>query len=116
MRRKDRGAHHCTKLSTYGTIVSLHQKLHASCTAPGHATTPAAPFAVATLQTMALRSAAAGLLLLAAFFVTLLVGNAEAADLGTPHATVVKLRTKDFDDHLKDPANGLWLLKFYAPW
>ncbi|KAL9187144.1 hypothetical protein ACHAXT_010864 [Thalassiosira profunda] len=64
---------------------------------------------------MALRSAAAAPLLLAAL-VALLVGIAGAADLGTPHATVVKLRTKDFDDHLKDPANGLWLLKFYAPW
>ena len=64
---------------------------------------------------MALRSAAASLLLLAAFLVALL-GIVGAADLGTPHATVVTLRTKDFDDHLKDPANGLWLLKFYAPW
>lgn len=39
-----------------------------------------------------------------------------AAEIGKPHSTVIALKEKDFDDHLNDPANGLWLLKFYAPW
>lgn len=39
-----------------------------------------------------------------------------AAEIGKPHSTVITLKEKNFDDHLNDPANGLWLLKFYAPW
>lgn len=39
-----------------------------------------------------------------------------AAEIGTPHSTVVALTADNFDDHLSDPANGLWFLKFYAPW
>ena len=39
-----------------------------------------------------------------------------AAEIGTPHSTVVDLTSDTFDDHLSDPANGLWFLKFYAPW
>lgn len=39
-----------------------------------------------------------------------------AAEIGTPHSTVVDLTADTFDDHLSDPANGLWFLKFYAPW
>ncbi|KAL7538139.1 hypothetical protein ACHAWF_006007 [Thalassiosira exigua] len=41
---------------------------------------------------------------------------AEAASMGVPHSTVVKLHEKNFDVQLSDPANGLWLIKFYAPW
>eukprot|EP00586_Coscinodiscus_wailesii_P003666 CAMPEP_0172488576 /NCGR_PEP_ID=MMETSP1066-20121228/18170_1 /TAXON_ID=671091 /ORGANISM="Coscinodiscus wailesii, Strain CCMP2513" /LENGTH=451 /DNA_ID=CAMNT_0013255889 /DNA_START=169 /DNA_END=1524 /DNA_ORIENTATION=+ len=32
------------------------------------------------------------------------------------HDSVQKLTEKNFDEALADPANGLWLLKFYAPW
>ena len=39
-----------------------------------------------------------------------------AAEIGKPHSTVIVLNGKNFDDHLNDSANGLWLLKFYAPW
>mmetsp|Transcript_46 Transcript_46/g.111 ORF Transcript_46/g.111 Transcript_46/m.111 type:complete len:491 (-) Transcript_46:413-1885(-) len=39
-----------------------------------------------------------------------------AAEIGKPHSSVITLGEKNFDDHLNDPANGLWLLKFYAPW
>ena len=39
-----------------------------------------------------------------------------AEEIGKPHSTVIHLKDKDFDAHLNDPANGLWLLKFYAPW
>jgi len=38
------------------------------------------------------------------------------AEIGKPHSTVITLKDNNFDDHLKDPANGLWLVKFYAPW
>ena len=50
-----------------------------------------------------------------AIFAAAFVG-AEAAEIGKPHSTVVSLTTTTFDDHINDPANGLWLLKFYAPW
>ena len=39
-----------------------------------------------------------------------------AAEIGKPHSKVINLKNDNFDDHLNDPANGLWLLKFYAPW
>ena len=51
------------------------------------------------------------LLLISFFAITL-----AAEKVGEPHSTVVKLNESNFDDHLNDPANGLWLLKFYAPW
>ena len=51
------------------------------------------------------------LLLLASFA----AGN-QAAEIGQPHSTVITLTTKTFQKHIDDPANGLWLLKFYAPW
>ena len=36
---------------------------------------------------------------------------------GTPHDKVIDLTDETFDDIVTtDPANGLWLLKFYAPW
>ena len=31
-----------------------------------------------------------------------------------PHSTVQVLTEDNFDDALNDPANGLWLLKFYG--
>jgi len=40
----------------------------------------------------------------------------QAAEIGKPHSTVIALTGKTFDEHINDPANGLWLLKFYAPW
>jgi protein disulfide-isomerase-like protein len=35
---------------------------------------------------------------------------------GTPHHTVQTLTADNFQEALEDPANGLWLLKFWAPW
>lgn len=35
---------------------------------------------------------------------------------GTPHGQVVTLTESNFEDAISDPANGLWFLKFYAPW
>jgi protein disulfide-isomerase len=40
-----------------------------------------------------------------------------AAQIGTPHSTVIPLTSKTFDTYVtSDNANTLWLLKFYAPW
>ncbi len=36
--------------------------------------------------------------------------------MGEPHSTVQALTSTTFRPALNDPANGLWLLKFYAPW
>ena len=33
---------------------------------------------------------------------------------GKPHSTVQDLTEDNFDEALNDPANGLWLLKFYG--
>jgi len=44
------------------------------------------------------------------------VVRAEAIETGKPHSTVQILTDDNVDDALNDPANGLWLLKFYAPW
>lgn len=48
----------------------------------------------------------------------LMVGSVAvgAAEIGKPHSTVITLKGSNFDEHLEDPANGLWLVKFYAPW
>jgi hypothetical protein len=35
---------------------------------------------------------------------------------GTAHDAVVVLDAQSFPQAIKDPANPLWLLKFYAPW
>jgi hypothetical protein len=35
---------------------------------------------------------------------------------GTPHKTVQVLTDINFESSINDPANGFWLLKFYAPW
>jgi len=43
----------------------------------------------------------------------LLVGTTSA---GTPYKTVQVLTDLNFDSSINDPANGFWLLKFYAPW
>lgn len=41
----------------------------------------------------------------------------KATASGTPHSEVVELNSNNFESTVKqDPANGLWLLKFYAPW
>ena len=40
----------------------------------------------------------------------------EAVKTGTPHSTVQSLTKAVFRKAIQDPANGLWLLKFYAPW
>lgn len=45
-----------------------------------------------------------------------LLTTTTAAEIGKPHSTVITLTATNFDEHLNDPANGLWLLKFYAPW
>lgn len=47
---------------------------------------------------------------------SLLLANNATATTGKPHSTVQTLTTKNFNEALNDPANGLWLLKFYAPW
>ena len=41
---------------------------------------------------------------------------AAATDIvtGKPHTTVQVLTETNFDEALNDPANGLWLLKFYG--
>jgi protein disulfide-isomerase-like protein len=39
-----------------------------------------------------------------------------SATIGTPHQAVVDLKDDTFHPSLADPANSLWLLKFYAPW
>ena len=46
----------------------------------------------------------------------IIISAVQAADIGKPHSTVITLKDNNFDEHLNDPANGLWLLKFYAPW
>ena len=35
---------------------------------------------------------------------------------GKAHSTVQTLTKENFQSALEDPANGLWFLKFYAPW
>jgi len=42
--------------------------------------------------------------------------SSSGAKIGQPHSTVIKLTASNFDEHINDPSNGLWLLKFYAPW
>jgi protein disulfide-isomerase-like protein len=39
-----------------------------------------------------------------------------SAAIGAPHEAVVDLQVDTFHPSLADPANPLWLLKFYAPW
>jgi hypothetical protein len=39
-----------------------------------------------------------------------------SGEVGKPHSTVLHLTSSNFDDYIQDPANGLWLLDFYAPW
>ncbi len=47
----------------------------------------------------------------------LLISVSYGLEKGTPHGTVIDLTDETFDDLVTtDPANGLWLLKFYAPW
>jgi len=35
---------------------------------------------------------------------------------GIPHSKVINLTETNFETMITDPANGLWFLKFYAPW
>ena len=42
--------------------------------------------------------------------------GAQAVEIGKPHSTVIPLTSKNFDKYIEDPANGFWLIKFYAPW
>lgn len=35
---------------------------------------------------------------------------------GKPHSSVQILGQNNLHQAIQDPANGLWLLKFYAPW
>lgn len=46
----------------------------------------------------------------------LTVGAVDVHAYGKPHTTVQTLTTHNFQRALEDPANGLWFLKFYAPW
>lgn len=46
----------------------------------------------------------------------LLFNNAPTFARATPHSTVQELTMSNIDGSLADPANGLWFLKFYAPW
>jgi hypothetical protein len=42
------------------------------------------------------------------------IGFSFALTTGQPHSTVQTLTKHNFDEALNDPANGLWLLKFYG--
>ena len=43
--------------------------------------------------------------------------SCHAAQIGTAHSTVIELTFDNFVEVVEsDPANGLWFLKFYAPW
>jgi len=51
--------------------------------------------------------------------VVLLATGAAGAEVvvGRPHSSVVKLTSENYDEYVTgDDANGLWFLKFYAPW
>jgi hypothetical protein len=45
---------------------------------------------------------------------SLVLSSDTTTTTGKPHSTVQVLTEKNFDDALNDPANGLWLLKFYG--
>lgn len=42
------------------------------------------------------------------------IGSSYAFTTGHPHSTVQTLTKENFEKALNDPANGLWLLKFYG--
>jgi hypothetical protein len=50
--------------------------------------------------------------------VVLLAARAAGTEVaGRPHSSVVKLTSENYDEYVTgDDANGLWFLKFYAPW
>jgi len=50
------------------------------------------------------------------FIATLLISIAHksVAGFGEPHAEVQILNDDNFEAAINDPANGLWLLKFYG--
>lgn len=47
---------------------------------------------------------------------TLLLVLSTGDTTGTAHTTVQVITQSNWNEVLNDPANGLWLLKFYAPW
>lgn len=50
-------------------------------------------------------------------FYFFLISATYGIEKGAPHGIVIDLTDDTFDDLVtSDPANGLWLLKFYAPW
>ena len=53
------------------------------------------------------------------FLLSLLVvflSTVSVSAAGTPHSSVQTLTKSNFREAIQDPANGLWILKFYAPW
>lgn len=46
----------------------------------------------------------------------LLISSLLVSAKAEAHSSVQDLTTENFDTALADPANGFWLLKFYAPW
>mmetsp|Transcript_3859 Transcript_3859/g.5251 ORF Transcript_3859/g.5251 Transcript_3859/m.5251 type:complete len:462 (+) Transcript_3859:65-1450(+) len=54
----------------------------------------------------------AALTLISSFFLPCI----SAIETGKPHDTVQILTGENFEEAVNDPANGLWFLKFYAPW
>ncbi len=75
---------------------------------------PVAAAAAATAHTLVVVSAISALALAAAE--SSAEGGGDSNGGGTPHDSVQTLTGTTFDTALNDPANGLWFLKFYAPW
>merc|ERR1719491_2403242 len=46
----------------------------------------------------------------------LLIVQSHGIETGKPHDSVQILTNENVEAALNDPANGLWMLKFYAPW
>jgi protein disulfide-isomerase-like protein len=46
----------------------------------------------------------------------LAIATVQEIVIGTPHSQVITLTEENYESMITDPANGLWLLKFYAPW
>ena len=56
------------------------------------------------------------MMLLAVATTMLSVASAAEASWGTPHDKVIALNGSNLQSSIDDPANPLWLLKYYAPW
>lgn len=50
------------------------------------------------------------------FLLFCLLSISASLETGAPHSSVQTLTQTNFRSAIHDPANGLWLLKFYAPW